>query len=106
MCLVDNWNDDEKNHGMAEGAVFEPAPLAQVAVFLDGQKVDVANITVLQLTGVAVVVAVNPRPVSVGDGAEEGADKADDVVNLAFLQEGIMAAVMLNNEDANQEEGD
>jgi len=50
------------------------------------------------------VVAVYTGPVSVRNRAEEGTNEANDVVYLSLFQEGVMATIMLDNEDANEEE--
>lgn len=59
----------------------------------------------LQLASVAMVVAVNARPVGVGNRAKEGTDEADGVVHFALLQKGIMAAIVLDDENANEKKG-
>jgi len=43
--------------------------------------------------------AMNPCPVSVRDGAEEGADEANRIVNLPFFQERVVTTVVLDNEN-------
>ena len=46
---------------------------------------------------------MDTRPVSVGDGTEEGANEADGIVDFAFFEKRIVPAIMLNDEDANKE---
>ena len=59
----------------------------------------------LQLSGVSVVETVDAGPVGVGNGTEERADEADGIVELALTKEGIVTAVVLNDEDPHQKEG-
>lgn len=101
---VDYRYDYEHHYWVAERTVLETIPFTQFAVLFDGEEVDVTNIAVLQLASMTVVVAVNACPISVGYGAEERTDEADDIVHFTFLQKGIVAAVMLNDENTDEEE--
>jgi len=102
---VNDGDNHEHDERVAESPVFEPAPLAQLAVFINGKEVDISDIPVLQLAGMAMVVAVDAGPVSVRNGAEERANEANDIIHFALLEEGVMATIMLNDEDADQEKG-
>lgn len=102
---VNHGDNHEKDDGVAEQTVFEATPFAQLPVLLDGKEVNVANIPVLQLSGMAVVVTVNPGPVGIRNGTEKRANEADGIVDLAFLEEGVVPAVMLNDENADEEKG-
>lgn len=101
---VNDGYDDEHDNWRAEHPVLKPAPFIQFAVFLYGKEINVAYVPMFQLAGVSVVETVNPGPIGVGNRTEKRTNKADGIVNAALLEERIMAAIMLNDENTNQEE--
>lgn len=57
----------------------------------------------LQLAGVAMVVAVDASPIGIRNGAEERTNEANRIVHFTRLKEGIVPTVVLNDKDAYQE---
>lgn len=100
---VNHWHNREENKRVAEQAVLETTPLRKIAVFLNREEVDVSDVSVFQLAGVAMVETVYPRPVSVGDRAEERTNEADGIVRFAFLEEGVMTTVVLDDKNPDEE---
>jgi hypothetical protein len=100
---VNHWHNREENKRVAEQAVLETTPLRKIAVFLNREEVDVSDVPVFQLAGVAMVETVYPRPVSVGDRAEERTNEADGIVRFAFLEEGVMTTVVLDDKNPDEE---
>jgi hypothetical protein len=100
---VNHWHNREENKRVAEQAVLETTPLRKIAVFLNREEVDVSDVSVFQLAGVAMMETVYPRPVSVGDRAEERTNEADGIVRFAFLEEGVMTTVVLDDKNPDEE---
>lgn len=100
---VNHWHNREENKRVAEQAVLETTPLRKIAVFLNREEVDVSDVSVFQLAGVAMVETVYPRPVSIGDRAEERTNEADGIVRFAFLEEGVMTTVVLDDKNPDEE---
>lgn len=100
---VNHWHNREENKRVAEQAVLETTPLRKIAVFLNREEVNVSDVSVFQLAGVAMVETVYPRPVSVGDRAEERTNEADGIVRFAFLEEGVMTTVVLDDKNPDEE---
>ena len=90
---------------MSEQPVLETSPGTSLTKFLNGEKIDVANVAVLQLTRMSVVKAVHPCPIGIRNRAKERANKANGIVDLPLPKEGIVPTIMLDDEDADQEEG-
>jgi hypothetical protein len=100
---VNHWHNREENKRVAEQAVLETTPLRKIAVFLNREEVNVSDVSVFQLAGVAMMETVYPRPVSVGDRAEERTNEADGIVRFAFLEEGVMTTVVLDDKNPDEE---
>ena len=97
--------DQEHHPGVAVDAVAEALPGGGRQVLLGGHGVDVADAALVEVAAGGVVPGVGVLPVAVGGQGEHAAHEAQRVVGAGVLEEGAVAGVVLQDEDAHQEEG-
>jgi len=102
---VVNRGNDESNNRKPEYPVPQFLPPTSIDVFVERHGGDIADLPDLQLPRMPVVEIVDFRPVFVRNNAEYAADGADDIVQLLRPKERLMAAIVLNDKNADQEKG-
>ena len=97
--------DQEHDRGVTIEAIQDPLRLRAAQVLLDGERVDVAQAPEVEVAGGGVMDRVGLPPVVVGHQGEDAEHGADDVVELLGPEEGAVAAVVLEHEEADHHEG-
>ncbi len=78
----------------------------QCLEFVNGKQVDVANVAVFPQQAVMTVVEIMAfGPVAIRHKTHHTADFTDDIIGFSGGREGLVTAVVLNDENSNQEEG-
>src|SRR5437762_8098815 len=90
---------------MAVHAILEPRPARPAEVLVHGQGIDVAEPAMLEVARRGVVERVGLLPVVVRRQGEHPEDRADDVRRARRPEERGVPAVVLDDEQANEEEG-
>ena len=97
--IVYRPNDEHDGH-RAVYAVLNFPPLWKCFVFPDGQKVNIAYGSRVELPLMCMMVVVRPRPVFIGNTGKKTSEKACEVVTFPIRKEGLMPAVVLDDEHA------
>jgi hypothetical protein len=98
--------DPEQHQGMPVEAVGQAPHPGQGQVFLDGQGGDLADaVAPVEIGRGGVVHGVGAPPVVVGSQGQHADEPADPVIGVAGGEIGAVAAIVLDHEQADQEEG-
>ncbi len=92
-----------KSERVAIEAVAELLPARQSAVFGDGQRGDVTDAAFFEVAGGRMMFGMRTAPIVVGREGQDTEQAAGPVINRAAGEEGAVAAVMLDDEEAQQE---
>ena len=95
----------EHHQRMAIQAIAQPPPERARAVFLDGQRVDVADAAAVEIAGAGVMHGVGAAPHVIGRQRQHAGDAAEPVVGQPVAEEGAVAAIVLDQEQPHQEAG-
>src|SRR6516162_5452831 len=96
------WSDPEHDERMAVKSVFQTAPPRTSLVFAHCQGIDIADTAPVEVTGAGVMDRMRAAPPVVRRQREHANDAADPVVRQTVGEEGAMAAVVLNHEEAQE----
>ncbi len=97
----------EKQHRSAsEKPVLEFLHSTQCPIFLNGQRIDIADIPVLiQNAVVAMVIIVVFCPVLIRNKRQKAACCANDIIGFSGCSKRLVTAIVLNDENPDQEKG-
>ena len=95
--------DTEQHRRMAVHAVLEPLPAREREVLVHGQRVDIAEPAMLEVAGGSVVHRVGLLPVVIRRQRDDAEDRAHDVRRAGRPEERPMSAVVLEDEQPDQE---
>ena len=101
---VDRANT-EQDQGMAVQAIGQAAPAGQRAIFLHGESRDIPDAAPVEVSRGCVVDRVRPPPVVVRRQGEHPDRTSEHVVGAARPKERAVPAIVLNDEQADQEQG-
>ncbi len=97
--------DEEQDERIAIEPVSKPRPPRRARVFANRQRRHVTDAAAIQVAGGGVVDRMRFAPVFVRGQRQERDQAADQVVGPSRPEEGVVAAIMLNHEQADDEAG-
>lgn len=97
--------DEHQKERVAINAIAKPPPKAAGVIFLYRQGVDIAIAAFIEIGGGGMVQRVQPAPIVIGRDGEEGKDAACPVIQAVVIEEGTVAAIMLDDENAHNQPG-
>lgn len=102
---VDGGHQQELEDRASVAAIEQFAPQGFGGVFPGSEVVNIAQSPVFELSVVGVVGGMRPAPIGVGNGAEQARQVADQIIHFPGLEKGLVAAIVLDDEDTDQEKG-
>jgi hypothetical protein len=95
----------EHHRGVAVEPVTDAVPVRQRLVLGHGQRHHVADAACVEIAGRGMVDGVGAAPVVIGREGQNPDGAADPVVHTALAEEGAVAAIVLNHEQAQEKPG-
>ncbi len=95
----------EHDHRVPEQPVGQPATARQLEVFGHRQGLDIANASPVEISGGRVMDGMGAAPVVVWRQGDHGDGSADPIVEHLAGREGAVSAIVLDDEQADQEPG-
>ena len=89
---------------MAVKAVDQPSNPATGAVFFHGQRHHIANAALVKIAVMRMVDGMGAPPDVIGRQRQHAQTAADPVLHLAIVEKAGVAAVMLDDKDAHEEQ--
>ena len=90
---------------MAIETIGKAAPPGHLPIFRDSQRLDVAHAALIEIAGAGMMGCVGTSPAIVRRQSQDAQAAADPVVGGAVGEEGAVAAIVLDHEDAHQKAG-
>ncbi|CAK7255767.1 protein of unknown function [Shinella sp. WSC3-e] len=97
--------DAEHDDRMPVKAVAEPPSTRQRSIFCDSERGDITDTPFVEIAGRGMMFSMGPAPVVVGCQCQHTDRPSRPIIQAAPAEEGAMAAVMLQHEQAQKEPG-
>jgi hypothetical protein len=95
---------DAKHHGWVAVQAVEKLTLpGSRQIFAHGERIDVANASMIEITRARMVMGVGAFPEIVRRQGENADDPSDPIVRQTVAEERSVAAIVLNHEEAHEE---
>jgi hypothetical protein len=95
----------EHHQRMAVQAIAQPSPERARAVFLHGERLDIAQTAAVEIAGAGVMGGVGMAPDAVGREGQHAGNPAEPVVCQPMTEERAVPAIVLDGEEAHEETG-
>ena len=99
----DQRNDEKQDQGVAIQPIAKLGKTRGFEIFVHGKRPDITQTSTVEVARMGMVDGVLPLPMVVGREAEHSSNEAPNLIGFARSKEGIVGAVVKNNEDANQQ---
>ena len=99
----DRRSDEKQDQGVAIQPIAKLGKTRGFEIFVHGKRPDITETSTVEVARMGMVDGVLPLPMVVGREAKHSSDEAPNLIGFARSKEGIVGAVVKNNEDAKQQ---